>query len=451
MRRQFLAVVVVVVGLAAACAPAPSLFNGPQVGITVYRFQSLVEIKFGVDWTVNVGTCSYKLDGGPSHPTFCGAAFGEVDLTFPSPPAPITHTVTIYATYGGQTGTGTATFTLANPTIAGNVQTVAGTPDVAGYYDPGSCCNPHPAQYDHPTGLAVGYLGALFIADTGNDLVRGFLTRTLAGVPGVAGELDNTVTHAELAQFDQPSAVAVSPSDHDVYVADAGGHTIRDVSLQTNNVTTIAGTAGQAGSSDGPAATALFDSPDGLVVDDGGNVFISDAGNDTIRELAIDGTVSTVAGSAGQPGSTDGHGSAARFDHPAGLALDSGGNLIVADAGNDTVRRVSPSGDVTTVAGGAGVAGSVDGGVSSARFDHPKGVVADPAGVIYVADTGNGTVRAVTSDGTVTTIAGTPGVFGTADGAGPAARFEAPTGIVWGILGVLYVTDAGANTVRSIT
>ena len=133
--------------------------------------------------------------------------------------------------------------------------------------------------------------------------------------------------------------------------------------------------------------------------------------------------ITTLAGRAGSAGSADGTGSAARFYYPRGVAVDSAGNVYVADTGNHTIRKVTPAGVVTTLAGLAGSSGSADGTGSAARFNYPPGVAVDSAGNVYVADTGNHTIRKVTPAGVVTTLAGLAGSSGSADGTGSAARF----------------------------
>jgi hypothetical protein len=159
--------------------------------------------------------------------------------------------------------------------------------------------------------------------------------------------------------------------------------------------------------------------------------------------------VSTLAGQAGTSGSVDGTGTAASFYGPQGLAVDTNGHLYIADTNNDTVRQmVISTGAVTTVAGLAGNAGSVDGDSSAARFDFPSGVAADSAGNLYVADTENHTIREITPTGTVTTLAGQVGISGSADGTGTAARFYFPTGITSDSGGTLYIADTNNHTVR---
>ena len=148
--------------------------------------------------------------------------------------------------------------------------------------------------------------------------------------------------------------------------------------------TTLAGNAGP-GSTDGPVSAARLNQPHGLAVDGAGNVYVADTANSTIRKVTLEGVVTTLAGLAGSPGSTDGTGSESRFNQPEGVALDSAGNVYVADTQNFTIRKVTPTGMVTTLAGVAGRNGSADGPVSAARFWYPLGIAVDSAGNIYAS------------------------------------------------------------------
>jgi sugar lactone lactonase YvrE len=189
----------------------------------------------------------------------------------------------------------------------------------------------------------------------------------------------------------------------------------------------------------------------GVTVDSSGNLYIADSGNDTIRKITSAGVVSTFAGTAGTPGSADGTGTAASFSAPTGITVDAGGNLYVADTGNDTIRKITPAGVVSTLAGTAGTPGSADGTGSAAGFYFPRGIAIDPSGNLYVADSGNETIRKITPAGVVSTLAGTAGTPGAADGTGSAASFASPQGITLDSAGNLYVADMNNNTIRKIT
>ena len=165
--------------------------------------------------------------------------------------------------------------------------------------------------------------------------------------------------------------------------------------------TTLAGKA-SIGSDDGTGSAARFYFPTGVATDSSGNVYVADANNHTIRKVTPAGVVTTLAGLAGNSGSADGTGSAARFHSPNGVATDSSGNVYVADTGNHTIRQITPAGVVTTLAGLAGSSGSTDGPGSAARFYYPEGVATDSSGNVYVADTVNDTIRKITPAGVVT-------------------------------------------------
>ncbi|MEO5993724.1 MAG: NHL repeat-containing protein, partial [Arthrobacter sp.] len=248
------------------------------------------------------------------------------------------------------------------------------------------------------------------------------------------------------ARFNNPSALAVDSSGN-VYVADTNNNTVRKITA-AGVVTTLAGTAGSAGSGDGNGSAARFDYPSGVAVDSAGNVYVADAGNATIRQISPSGAVTTPAGSAGSVGSVDGTGSAARFNYPSGLAVDGSGNLYVAEVGNSTLRKITPAWQVTTLAGTAGNRGSADGTGSSATFNSPSGLAVDGAGNVYVADTGNHLIRKVTGAGVVTTLAGTAGINGVNDGTGSVVRFNLPHGVAVSGSGSVYVADTYNNTIR---
>ena len=206
-------------------------------------------------------------------------------------------------------------------------------------------------------------------------------------------------------------------------------------------MTTLAGLAGSQGSADGTGSAARFNTPSGVAVDSAGNVYVADTFSHTIRQVTPAGAVTTLAGSAGNAGSADGAGGAAQFACPRGVAVDSAGNVYVADTGNSTIRQVTPAGVVTTLAGAAGISGSADGTNSTARFNSPYGVAVDSAGNVYVADEANDTIRQVTPAGVVTTLGGSPGNWGSADGVGAAAQFNWPHAIAVDSAGDLYVAD----------
>lgn len=302
------------------------------------------------------------------------------------------------------------------------------------------------AMEDVRTPPPVGAGGEPSGGTPGTAAIPAVTVSHFAGTTGGPGYQDGP---APVARFGYFRGVAVDGSGA-IFVADTSNHTIRKI-LPSGLVSTVAGLVGEPGSADGPGPIARFSSPWGLVVDRTGSLFVADAGNNTIRRISPAGVVSTVAGLAGAAGSADGTGSAARFSQPTGLAIGSDGTLTVADYLNHTIRRVTPAGTVTTLAGRAGVSGSADGTGTQAGFNYPYGVAVDAGGVTYVTDSLNHTVRVVSPGGTVTTLAGLAGRGGRIDGLGSAARFRRPRGIALGADGALWIADAGNYLIRRVT
>ena len=306
------------------------------------------------------------------------------------------------------------------------------------------------ARFNFPFGIAVDSTGNVFVADRVNQLIRkinpaGVVT-TLAGVRGIYGALDGP---GDTATFNAPTSVAVDALGN-VFVADGLNDTIRKITA-SGIVSTFAGIPGHASFNDGPGAAALFNDPMGVAADAQGNVYVADAGNAAIRMITSAGVVSTYAGMPGNHGDSDGTGAAARFFFPDSVASDRQGNLYVVDSELHNLRKIAPGAVVTTLAGGDGVPGSMDGVGAVARFNNPAGVTADPIGNAYVADFSNNTIRQSTSAGVVTTLAGTAGMRGTADGNGAAARFNAPGAVAADSTGNIYVGDTYNHTIRKIS
>jgi hypothetical protein len=327
------------------------------------------------------------------------------------------------------------------------------------------------AQFNNPVGVAVDINGNLYVGDYGNYTIRkitpvggtNWVTTTIGGLAGNFGDDDGT---NKTARFSSPHGVAVDTNGN-VYVADSGNYTIRKITPvegTTNWVTTtIAGLAGNLGGGDGTNSDARFNYPTGIAVDDNGNVYVADSDNDTIRKITPVGTggtnwvTTTIAGSDGSDGSADGTNSVARFSYPAGIAVDTNGNLYVADMNNDTIRKITPVGGgnwvTTTIGGVAGVPGFEDGTNSAAWFDSPWGIAVGTNGNLYVADTDNSIIRKMTpvvgtTNWVTTTIGGVVGVLGDADGAKRNALFSMPWGVAVDGSGNVYVADTENNTIR---
>ncbi len=253
-------------------------------------------------------------------------------------------------------------------------------------------------------------------------------------------------------EFSTAAGLAYDGSRY-LYLADAYHCVIQQIDGTTGSAQVFAGAEGSCSSFDGVGASARFGYPYSIAYDGQGNLFVADTGNSTIRQLVVaTQTVTTLAGQAGQTGSADGVGSAARFDLPYGIAADGLGNVFVADSNNQTLRQlVVSTAEVTTLAGKATTPGALNGTGSAARFYNPGGIAADGAGNVYVADCDNSAIRVVTVDGgVVSTFAGALGVSGSVDGAGTAARFNKPQQLAYDSAGYLYVADAPNSNVRQI-
>ena len=306
------------------------------------------------------------------------------------------------------------------------------------------------ARFNNPKATWGDGQGNLYVADTDNHTIRkvvissGVVT-TLAGTAGTSGSTDDTGT---AATFNSPAGIWSDGKN--LYVSDTGNHTIRKVVIATGVVTTIAGSAGTSGTTDDTGTAARFNQPRGLWGDEG-FLYVADRFNHSIRKIVIaTGVVTTFAGStAGTSGTTEGTGTAARFNEPTGI-WGNGTTLYVADRDNKTIRKIVIfSKIVSTFAGLAGSSGSTDATGSSARFDHPEGLWGDGTN-LYVTDTFNHTIRKIViSSQVVTTVAGSAGSSGSTNGTGTAARFNNPFA-VWGDGTNLYVADSSNNQIRKL-
>jgi hypothetical protein len=253
---------------------------------------------------------------------------------------------------------------------------------------------------------------------------------TLAGLAGTSGNADGA---GNIARFNSPLGVALDSAGN-VYVSDPGNQQLRKIT-PAGMVSTI---------------PFFFDDPGGIAVDGAGNIYVADFNYDTIYKMTSAGVVTVLAGQTIDPGYADGTGSTAQFHTPLGLALDSAGNIYVADRDNEAIRKVTPAGEVSTLAGGNG-AGSADGTGTAAHFYSPYGVAVDSMGNVYVADAANNTIRKVTSAGVVTTLAGRAGNPGSSDGMGVAAQFNAPSGVAVDANGNIFVADQFNSAIREVT
>lgn len=346
--------------------------------------------------------------------------------------------------------------TIRKITSAGAMSTLAGNPGVAGNADGNGAA----ASFKNPNGIATDSAHNVYVADAGNATIRKItpagLVSTLAGTAGVFGNADGS---GAAASFGVLTGIATDSAGN-VYAIDSLNATIRKIT-SAGLVSTLAGRARVFGHADGSGAAASFSTPIGIATDSAGNVYVAETGPDNslfddrlgnlIRKITPAGVVSTLAGTAGVYGSADGNGTAARFNYPSAIATDGAGNVYVADRSNHTIRKITPAGLVSTLAGTAGVIGYTNASKAAASFNNPSGIATDTAGNVYVADRLNHAIRKVTPDGLVGTLDGTAGVFGDAGQSGETGRFYSPGGIATDSAGNVYVPDWFSNTIRKIT
>jgi Gluconolactonase len=326
-------------------------------------------------------------------------------------------------------------FTYLEPAPEYIVSTFAGA-GTNGFLDgPGTA-----ALFYQPEGVCLDLQGNIIVTDRTNNRIRKITPDKVVSTIAGTGDKAYGDGPVAVAQFNFPWRSTVD-AQGTIYVADRDNHKIRKITPD-GMVSTLAGST--AGYADGPGGDAKFNQPLDVAVDSDGNVYVADNNNHRIRKISPAGEVTTLAGSTS--GFKDGQGTEASFTNPSGIAVDKDNNVLVADRLNNRIRMITPGGQVTTLAGD-GVAGSLDGDAANARFSGPYGVDVNDKGVIVVADLANNRIRMI-DKGKVITIAGTVGGF--VDGVGASARFNQPTDVAVTSDGTIYVADLGNHRIRKV-
>ncbi len=441
--------------------------NSSSDGGGIYHYSG------GSNLTLNNSTITYNSTGNPAsaaldhyfgnqlaiyNTIIANNSGGIADLLIGSTP-PNFLTYSLVGTVSGTLGTAVTTGTIYGPAILGPLGNNGGPTDThallpgstaidAGVtclpYDQRGVVRPQGAKCDIGAFEAIsGQLGGAIQSGSVNLTSTNAGVATLAGLAGTSGSTNGVGT---AALFNYPFHTTSDGSN--IYIADRSNHTIRKMVIADGTVTTLAGTAGSTGSTDAVGTSARFNFPDGITTD-GVYLYVADSGNNKIRRIDIaGGSVATLAGT-GNSGALNGPALSATFNSPSGITTD-GLSLFVAEALNHTIRRIDlNSGWVSTLAGSAGVSGSQNGTGANARFNAPQGITMDGVN-LFVADYNNYTVRKIEiATATVSTLAGLAGTFGTTDGPGSSARFQQPVALVTDGTS-LYVSDTFAHTIRRI-
>jgi sugar lactone lactonase YvrE len=289
-----------------------------------------------------------------------------------------------------------------------------------------------------PSGLAVDAAGNIYVADYGNNLIRKITPTGVVSTFAGSGNQGNIDAAGLLASFNRPTGIAVDASGN-LFVADAGNNVIRKITAD-GTVSTLAG-SDSTGSVNGVGVASSFFDPVGVAVDASDNVYVADAGNNMVRMISSAGAVTTLA--------SDSTSSGIVFSNPTGVAKDAGGNVFIANYLNNNILLINPARTVSVFAG-TGLPGAGNGPAGAATFYFPNSVAVDAADNVYVSDGVNNLIRKITPGGTVSTLAGS-GDAGAIDSTGTAASFNGPAGLAVDAAGNVYVADANNNLIRKIT
>jgi sugar lactone lactonase YvrE len=319
------------------------------------------------------------------------------------------------------------------PAPNGTVTTLAGSGTAGAVDDQGTA-----ASFNQPYGLCTDTLGNIYVADLGNNKIRKIspagMVSTLAG-NGLTPDADGPALSASIYA---PTSVAIVGGDTNrIYVTESLGNRIRFIS--NDSVSTLVNSN---------IPPTIYAQPVGLAIDTAGNLFFANIGDSDVVEITAAESINIIAASM-----TPVHGYNVQIvtplNQPSGTALDNDGNLFVADMGNNKILKITPSGTLSSFAG-SGIAGAADGKGIAAQFNHPASLAVDANGNLYVVDSGNNEIRRITPDGNVTTVAGSPGNSVSTDGAGSSAAFNNPSGIAISNTGIIYVSELGGNKIRKI-
>jgi hypothetical protein len=346
-------------------------------------------------------------------------------------------------------GSGPISITINGKTITGPVfsywtSTIVSTYAGNGIGDPSNGAS-NISDLNSPVAVAFDRQGNLFVAEYNRikKITPAGVLSVFAG-SGLSGYFDTSV--ALQARFNHPIGLAVDQQGN-VYVADRDNSVIRKIT-PTGAVSTLAGNYNY-GYADGTGTNAKFWTPVALTIDNSGNLYVADQSNNRIRKITPAGVVTTIAGD-GNYGYVDGPANVAEFRQIKDLAVDKLGNIYVAEEINNRIRKITSAGVVTTFAG-SGAVNHKDGVGTNADFSRPYGITVDSLGIIYVADNSTSVIRKITSAAVVTTLAGLPSQHGYVDGSPSVAKFYAPEKLAIDALGNVYVADRGNNRIRKIS